>query len=452
MITHPSSGPRRSHAARRWRAGIARALLACLAGWSGSATAGAQEEQATARELERGAIEALRAEEYALASERLEAALALRPGHPRLLYNLTCSYALEGRRDDALGALTRLADMGVDFGSSQDTDLAGLHDDPRWAVLEERFAALEEPTRNGEVTLTLSRWDFLPEGIAHDAATGRFFIGSMRDGSILAIEQTGEITRFGTCAPEGRLACVGLAVDPERQVLWAAACALDTVEGYTDADKGATAILGFDLSSGERTHLGRMPERHPAFGFNDLTVAPNGDIYVGGGGVYRVAAGEDVPRFLEIEGPGEPIDSAGGIAITPDGATLYVAVYAIGVAVVNLADLTYTWLDHGSDVTLQGIDGLYFHDGDLVAVQNGVRPWRIVRLDLAGDGRRVTAARVLERARPLYAEPMTGVIVGDEIHVVGRGPRPDTSPSHVTGTLGRWLGETIILRVPLETR
>ena len=41
-----------------------------------------------------------------------------------------------------------------------------------------------------------------------------------------------------------------------------------------------------------------------------------------------------------------------------------------------------------------------------------------MRLDLDGDGGRGVAADVLERARPDYAEPTLGVMVGDTLYYV----------------------------------
>jgi hypothetical protein len=65
-----------------------------------------------------------------------------------------------------------------------------------------------------------------------------------------------------------------------------------------------------------------------------------------------------------------------------------------------------------------GIDGLYAVGDALIGVQNGVAPYRVVRLHLDRDGRRVVAADVLERARPDYAEPTLGVVVGSTLYYV----------------------------------
>jgi hypothetical protein len=65
-----------------------------------------------------------------------------------------------------------------------------------------------------------------------------------------------------------------------------------------------------------------------------------------------------------------------------------------------------------------GIDGLYSVDGTLIGIQNGITPHRVARFALSGDGRRVVSVRVLERARPDYAEPTLGVVVGKDLFYV----------------------------------
>jgi hypothetical protein len=72
----------------------------------------------------------------------------------------------------------------------------------------------------------------------------------------------------------------------------------------------------------------------------------------------------------------------------------------------------------GDDVLALGIDGLYAVGRELVGIQNGIGPYRVVRLRLDAPGDRIVSVEVLERARPDYAEPTLGVVVGDELFYV----------------------------------
>jgi hypothetical protein len=49
---------------------------------------------------------------------------------------------------------------------------------------------------------------------------------------------------------------------------------------------------------------------------------------------------------------------------------------------------------------LDGIDGLWLQEGELIAIQNGLNPKRIVALALSDDGNHITSMRVLEQANP----------------------------------------------------
>jgi tetratricopeptide (TPR) repeat protein len=61
-------------------------------------------------------------------------ALAERPDHPALHYNLACMEALAGRADDAIAHLLRAVELQPSFAESatEDEDFASIKDDPRF--------------------------------------------------------------------------------------------------------------------------------------------------------------------------------------------------------------------------------------------------------------------------------------------------------------------------------
>ena len=64
----------------------------------------------------------------------LEDALARRPDHPAILYNLACAEALAGRSDDAIAHVTRALELKPEWSDMirQDEDFAALRDRPDW--------------------------------------------------------------------------------------------------------------------------------------------------------------------------------------------------------------------------------------------------------------------------------------------------------------------------------
>ncbi len=67
--------------------------------------------------------------------------LAIDGDNPDTLYNVACSYALMGEADHALDCLERasLRGMSIAEWAENDSDLASLHDDPRFHALMESF-------------------------------------------------------------------------------------------------------------------------------------------------------------------------------------------------------------------------------------------------------------------------------------------------------------------------
>ena len=67
-----------------------------------------------------------------------------------------------------------------------------------------------------------------------------------------------------------------------------------------------------------------------------------------------------------------------------------------------------------------GIDGLYWHEGDLFGVQNVTNPGRVVRIALTDKGSRIAGLTVLQsHHHPEFNEPTTGAIASGALHVIG---------------------------------
>jgi hypothetical protein len=94
------------------------------------------------------------------------------------------------------------------------------------------------------------------------------------------------------------------------------------------------------------------------------------------------------------------------------------------------------------------VDGLYYHRGHLIGIQNGVEPHRVVRFTLAPSGARIIGVQVLERAHPRYREPTLGVLVQGDLFYIAN------SQWERFGADGRMsdpavLERPVVLRLPL---
>lgn len=98
--------------------------------------------------------------------------------------------------------------------------------------------------------------------------------------------------------------------------------------------------------------------------------------------------------------------------------------------------------------SLIGIDGLYWHEGDLIGVQNGFKPNRIIRIKLNRTLDHVAELTVLESNHPQYEIPTTGVVARGSFYYIANSQlrklneREEIAPPEK-------LKEPIILALPL---
>ena len=366
------------------------------------------------RELQKASIEAYRAGDYARFVDLTEQALAARPGHPSLLYNLAGGYALTEREDRAIVLLERYADYGLSAAPELDSDFEALADDARFHAVLARFKANAAPCERSTIGFSLPDDRFFAEGLAFDALTGEFYLTSVARRTIASVED-GRSTTFAEPADGDVRSPLGIAVDLSRRILWVSASAVAEIT----AEQAAPALIAYDLDSGERLREVRHPSESGFLG--DVAVRPGGTVLVSdplNGMVYRLS--EDAERLMPVV-PEDILSSPQGIAAGGDEHTAYVADYAEGIFRLDLEGGQAVRLPAPEDAMLLGIDGLVAVEQGLIAIQNGVRPARVLRLDLSAEGDRIVNVSVLESNHSAHDEPTAGVVVGDEFWYVANG-------------------------------
>src|SRR5204862_7150429 len=183
----------------------------------------------------------------------------------------------------------------------------------------------------------------------------------------------------------------------------------------------ATARVALETKSGtpwREYPLPRNPDAYqPPSACDDLTPAPNGSAPVNDTEHTRVFVlrpdGEDLEVLVDVPELGRPQ----GIAVSDDGRTAYVSNYR-RVMAVDMASRRVREMPAPADVPLNGIDGLAFDRGTLLAVQNGIEPHRVVRLTLSADGVRIVKGRILEMNSPLFDDPTLGAAANGTFYSV----------------------------------
>jgi len=207
-------------------------------------------------------------------------------------------------------------------------------------------------------------------------------------------------------------------------------------------------LLEFDLESGEIVTRVTAPADGDQHELNDLVVDADGAVLVGDapvGAIYRLTPGAD--GFETVVAPGT-LFSPQGIVILPDGGQTLIADYSRGLCLLGFDGSVHV-LKSPPDAWLGGIDGLsVVGRRELIAVQNGVTPNRVVRIRLTEDVGGVEAVVVLDLAHPEHDQPTLGEIVGVDFLYVANSlwGAWDRDGNLVKG---RTLSPPVILRVPL---
>jgi len=329
--------------------------------------------------------------DHEAAKRTLEAALALKPGHPAILRGLFIVARRAENAQDAFDALDRMVAAGLVFDASSGEELLRAADSARFDALQAALEANAAPVGRAERIARIDMPDALIEGVAMDIETDRLFLSSVARREIILLEPFARDEPIVFADREDGLWSVfGIAVDDRTRMVWAASGVVPQTP-LEEGEAEGTALFAFDLMTGE---LYRRYEIDGAQQMADFVVR-DGMVYVSDSRAPRVYVLNSVSGDLEVLAEDPRFVSLQGVALARGA--LYVADYAMGIWRVDLGDGSVS-LVRPNDVSLIGIDGLLnTRDGRLVAVRNGSRPHQMMAIDLNADGTAVDNVEVLLR-------------------------------------------------------
>lgn len=383
--------------------------------------AGAAAAQAGFVDRFKAATAAYQAKDYARMEAELREALKLRPGHPTATFNLGSALALGGKPEAAVETLGQLADQKLYFDPAADADFDSLKERKDFMALRRAFARNLEPRGDAARAFRLRSPTYIAEGLAYDGERRHFYVGSVHERRIVRVLR--DDTEVDFVKPDAGLwSVLGMSTDRKRDLLWVATAALPEMQGAKAEELGRSAMVAFQLKSGAQRHRFVLDDGKP-HALGDVIARRNGTIYTSdsrGGLLYTLDPGDgpDHGKFKALTRPGE-LASPQGMALSRDERHLYVADYTQGLFRYDLEAGKLERLEVAPGICVYGIDGLYrVGDAALVAIQNGVRPHRVVRLELERRGRKVARMRVLAANLKAFDEPTLGAVVGNDFYFV----------------------------------
>lgn len=377
-------------------------------------------EMKAAGEAERAARKAYDGKQYAGFLTEIQKANAARPNHPRIIYNLASAFALNGNSDAALDSLERLANMGLGYAFEKDQDFASLVEKERFKSVIAKTAVSRAAVNASTKVFHLAERGLITESVAFNAKDQSYFVSSVHQRKIVRVDATGKVSDY-SIPSDGLFSVLGIKIDLARGWLWAATSAFPQMKGFAADDKGMSGIVRYDLRTGKLAKKYMLPAGGE-HGLGDVVIAHDGTLYATdsvANVIYKIDAKTDEMTELVRS---DLFASLQGLDISQDRKSIYVADYSKGIFRIDIATKAIVQLKPAENVTLLGIDGMYFYRGRLIAIQNGVSPNRVVSFQLSGDN--IIAFKTLEANHADFLEPTTGTIIGDEFYFIANSQWP----------------------------
>ncbi|HEX9964204.1 MAG TPA: hypothetical protein VGB04_04395 [Allosphingosinicella sp.] len=324
---------------------------------------------------------------------------SLVPGNASVRYSLARAYALNGRNEAALAELATLARQGFGYKLSDEpafARMAGLQVFRKLVGEHRANEAGEAAARLGSLKLPL---EMRGEAIAWSAESRSFLLGGEGGVYNLGADGHGSKRLLG----KWDATVLGIRADPSRGSFL-------TCVNHEKA--GTSQVARHRLADGALLATYPLPAAGALC--NDIALLPSGGFAVtdsNNGLVFRL----DQERLSELR-LGRPIFLPNGIATDPASARLFVA-DAEGILVHDLAT-GESWRLEAETTSIAAIDGMVWHQGYLIGVQNQTSPARLLRIKPDREARKADVAVLL--ADPAVGNSATVAAIADEAFVYSR--------------------------------
>ncbi|HEX7709120.1 MAG TPA: SMP-30/gluconolactonase/LRE family protein [Thermoanaerobaculia bacterium] len=342
------------------------------------------------------------------AIRQLEELIAQQPANMPYIYVLATYHDTTRNTAEVVRWLNRLHDLGWEHGVALDS-FPNTRDHAEFRAATARLELLEPRVNRATAEFTIrNQRELVPEGITWDPVDRVFYLSSIYQRKILRVEADGSHREFVTEAQDGMLSTIGIHIDPRRRLLWIASTDLPEMRGRTKENEGRSILFAYELATGRMVRKIEYGSAEQPSLLNDFVLLDDGSVLVTdtlGQQVLRLAP--DASAFEIWLGD---FRYPNGIALDDQGRYVYIADFR-GITRVDLSDRSRQRIETRS--LLNGIDGLAFHAGTLIGIQNSLGKPRVIRIHL--DGPRT---EILESKNDRFDMPTTGVVVGDDFYFI----------------------------------
>ncbi len=355
--------------------------------------------------------------DYILFRDSLLRLREMRPNNGEYMYQLVIAYALLDDKSSAYDLMLRMQQQGLSYDFNTTSNSLNIRGTEVFDYVNDLMKMAGTPVGESEVVFTLPETVLRPDSIRWDETRQKFLVGTLATGAIIAVAEDGQVSELLKADNEnGMWSVFDMLIDPARNRLWVSSAATGAFEAFSPVDKGRSALFEFNLETLELVHRYPVPVDGRPHILGSMVLANNGDILIADRALpilYRKAADE---KKLKAVIASKDLISMRGLAIEPDGRRAYVADREMGIMVVDFDSQKAGILAVAATLNLGGIDGLFFWNKHLIIIQNGIKPQRVMRLELDDTGTRVISVRPLAVAQEYFDFPSFGTIKGEELY------------------------------------
>ncbi len=336
--------------------------------------------------LKNAALKAYQDENWQQSYDISNKALVLRPLHPSINALIIRTAQKLGNEKAVEDARKRLESQGLDL-------IDPLKNLP--------------PVGTSGIYYKASETMRLPESLA--VINNQLFIGYVADRVIKSGDKSILLGELGSP--------LGMITDLNNNRLWISTGFLPQSDSVGTEGEQLSSLIEVDLKSLDIIHSYPSTDQLQVFG--SVAVAEAGGIFVSDSkraSLLELQAG----KIVEVAGHNGKGSFQG---IAPIGDVVYVADYTNGIYRYDIKSGKSGYLTNISAFSLIAIDGLSpYKDNQLIAIQNGLWPHRVLRLFIEGDT--VACVEILASGLPEFEEPTNGVVLGNEFIFIANSQWP----------------------------
>jgi len=333
------------------------------------------------------------------------------------MYNIVRAAALQDRKTEAYEMMLKMQRQGLSYDFNQTDDTLNIRKTELYAYVNDLMVEAGKPAGEGVPAFTLPGRPSDYQSIAWDGSRGKFLVGTAEAGTLLAVAEDGSSEILLQAGKGNGLWSInGLAVDAGRNRLWISSAATAKFKGFIPTDQNRGALFELNLETLELVKEYFLPIDPLPHELGSLALTDDGHVYVIDRALPVVYLKKPDSERLEAFVGSKELVSFSDIAVTPDNSRVFVADRVKGVFVVDPVAEQATMLGGPDNLNLSGIEGIEYAAGKLVVVQGGLKPQRLMRLELAANGSAVEAVAPMAVALPQFDQPGVGAILGNALY------------------------------------